>query len=76
MRVHFSTVIRSKSDAERQPWLLYTSFNEDAIEKVTSRIQARDVAAKQAFIEVLVIETDVRNGLDFGLKCIGVSIQY
>ena len=47
--------------------LLY-SGTESGIEEVSDLIQSLDVPKKQVFIEVLVIETDVRKGLDFGLE--------
>lgn len=47
--------------------LVYTA---NSIEKnhVESLIKRLDVPLKQVFIEVLVIETDVRKGLDFGVE--------
>lgn len=47
--------------------LVYTG-PESGIEELTELIQSLDVPQKQIFIEVLVIETDVRSGLEFGLE--------
>ena len=47
--------------------LLY-SGTEEGIESLTDLIKSLDVPKKQVFIEVLVIETDVRKGLEFGLE--------
>ncbi|WP_041418830.1 secretin N-terminal domain-containing protein [Simkania negevensis] len=41
---------------------------QDGTEELTDLIQSLDVPQKQIFIEVLVIETDVKNLLDFGLE--------
>jgi len=47
--------------------LVYTG-PEDGTQELTDLIQSLDVPQKQIFIEVLVIETDVKNLLDFGLE--------
>ncbi|MCB1084108.1 MAG: type II secretion system protein GspD, partial [Simkania sp.] len=47
--------------------ILY-SGTENGIDELTELIQTLDVPKKQVFIEVLVIETDVRKGLEFGLE--------
>ncbi|MBF5059656.1 secretin N-terminal domain-containing protein [Candidatus Neptunochlamydia vexilliferae] len=47
--------------------LLY-SGTADGIEALTDLVKSLDVPKKQVFIEVLVIETDVRKGLEFGLE--------
>jgi len=47
--------------------ILY-SGTENGIDELTDLIQTLDVPKKQVFIEVLVIETDVRKGLEFGLE--------
>ncbi|MCB1116588.1 MAG: type II secretion system protein GspD [Chlamydiia bacterium] len=47
--------------------LLY-SGTEEGIGELTELIQSLDVPKKQVFIEVLVIETDVKKGLEFGLE--------
>lgn len=44
------------------------SGTEEGMESLTHLIQRLDVPKKQVFIEVLVIETDVRKGLEFGLE--------
>ncbi|QVL56798.1 MAG: hypothetical protein KFB93_05285 [Simkaniaceae bacterium] len=54
--------------------LLY-SGSEDGIDELTELIQSLDVPKKQVFIEVLVIETDVKKGLEFGLEW-GAGGQY
>ncbi len=54
--------------------ILY-SGSEDGIDELTDLIQSLDVPKKQVFIEVLVIETDVRKGLEFGLEW-GAGGQY
>ena len=47
--------------------ILY-SGTEEGIEELSSLINSLDVQKKQVFIEVLVIETDVKNGQEFGLE--------
>ena len=47
--------------------LLYSGTDE-GIEGLTDLVKSLDVPKKQVFIEVLVIETDVRKGLEFGLE--------
>ncbi|MCB1110143.1 MAG: hypothetical protein KDK64_04125 [Chlamydiia bacterium] len=54
--------------------ILY-SGTEEGIEELTALIASLDVPKKQVFIEVLVIETDVRKGLEFGLEW-GAGGQY
>ncbi len=54
--------------------ILYSGTAE-GIEELTSLISSLDVPKKQVFIEVLVIETDVRKGLEFGLEW-GAGGQY
>ena len=54
--------------------ILYSGTAE-GIEDLTSLISSLDVPKKQVFIEVLVIETDVRKGLEFGLEW-GAGGQY
>jgi len=50
--------------------LLY-SGNQDSIEELSELIGSVDIAQKQVFIEVLVIETDIKSSLDFGLEWAG-----
>jgi len=47
---------------------LFFSGSESTLEKLSDLIKSLDQPLKQVFIEVLVIETDVRNSLDFGLQ--------
>ncbi len=47
--------------------LIYSGSEEEAKE-LKELILSLDVPKKQIFIEVLVIETDVKNGLEFGLE--------
>ena len=47
--------------------LLYLGKEED-LSELTQLIQALDKPKKQVFIEVLVVETDLENSLDFGLQ--------
>lgn len=47
--------------------ILY-SGTEEGIDQLSSLISTLDVPKKQVFIEVLVIETDVKNGQEFGLE--------
>lgn len=47
--------------------MLY-SGTDSGIDELTTLIQTLDIPKKQVFIEVLVIETDVRKGLEFGLE--------
>ena len=47
--------------------LIYSGSQEE-IEELQELISSLDVPKKQIFIEVLVIETDVKNGLEFGLE--------
>ena len=54
--------------------ILYSGTVE-GIEELTSLISSLDVPKKQVFIEVLVIETDVKKGLEFGLEW-GAGGQY
>ncbi|MEM7175649.1 MAG: secretin N-terminal domain-containing protein, partial [Chlamydiota bacterium] len=54
--------------------LLY-SGRADGIQELTQLIQALDKPKKQVFIEVLVIETELKNSLEFGLQW-GSAGQY
>jgi type III secretion protein C len=47
---------------------LFFTGSEKAIEKVCDLIKNLDTPLKQVFIEVLVIETNINNSLDFGLQ--------
>jgi type III secretion protein C len=47
---------------------LFFSGSDTSIEKVTKLIDSLDTALKQVLIEVLVIETSLKNSLDFGLE--------
>jgi type III secretion protein C len=47
---------------------LFFSGSEAAIEKVSKLIESLDVALKQVLIEILVVETSLKNSLDFGLE--------
>ncbi len=47
---------------------LLASGDEESIASLKRLIESIDVPLKQVFIEVLVIETDVRGSLDFGLE--------
>ena len=53
---------------------LLCSGDEETIQSLRKLIESVDTALKQVFIEVLVIETDVSSGLEFGLQW-GVSGQ-
>ena len=66
--------IQSMQWMESTNSLVY-SAKESTVEKLITIIETLDVPKKQVFIEVLVIETDVRNGLDFGLEW-GAGGQY
>lgn len=59
--------INSMQWAQSTNSLIYTG-PPDGIRELTDLIQSLDVPQKQIFIEVLVIETDVKNLLDFGLE--------
>ena len=59
--------IKSMQWIESTNSLVY-SASERAVDKLTTIIESLDVPKKQVFIEILVIETDVRDGLDFGLE--------
>src|SRR3990167_3878626 len=50
--------------------ILY-SGSEEGISQLTTLLKSLDVPKKQVFIEVLVIETDVKSGLEFGLEWAG-----
>ena len=50
--------------------ILY-SGSEEGINQLTTLLKSLDVPKKQVFIEVLVIETDVKSGLEFGLEWAG-----
>ncbi len=47
---------------------LFCSSDEETLQDVRRLVDSLDVPLRQVFIEVLVIETDVRKGLDFGLQ--------
>jgi type III secretion protein C len=47
---------------------LVCSGNPESLVKVKHLIESLDVPLRQVFIEVLVIETDIRKGIDFGLQ--------
>lgn len=47
---------------------LFFSGNSSSIEKICKLVDSLDTALKQVLIEVLVIETSLRNSLDFGLE--------
>ena len=47
---------------------LLCSGDEETIQSLRKLIESVDTALKQVFIEILVIETDVSNGLEFGLQ--------
>ncbi len=66
--------IESMQWVESTNSILY-SGTEEGIEELTSLISSLDVPKKQVFIEVLVIETDVKKGLEFGLEW-GAGGQY
>ena len=57
MRVHFSTVMLCNSLAEKQPRLLYTSFNEDAIELKRTDYEASN--GKEIFLSLEDAENDI-----------------
>lgn len=63
----FAKAIRSMQWISSTNSLLY-SGTPKAIDHLTKLISSLDVQKKQVFIEVLVVETDVKNGLDFGLE--------
>lgn len=54
---------------------LLFSGDDQAVTELTALIASLDVPLRQVFIEILVIETDVQKGLDFGLQW-AVSGQY
>ncbi len=72
--VELVKAIQSMQWMESTNSLVY-SANEKACNKLKTIIESLDVPKKQVFIEILVIETDVRNGLDFGLEW-GAGGQY
>jgi type III secretion protein C len=47
---------------------LFFSGSEDSIGKICALVKNLDTPLKQVFIEILVIETDIKNSLDFGLQ--------
>ena len=61
------TSIESMQWIESTNSLLF-SGTADGIEELNALIASLDVPKKQVFIEVLVIETDVKKGLEFGLE--------
>lgn len=61
------TAIDSMQWVQSTNSILYTGA-EEGIDELTELIQSLDVPKKQVFIEVLVIETDVKKGLEFGLE--------
>lgn len=62
--------IKSMQWVESTNSMLYSGSSK-AITGLTNLIKSIDVPQKQVFIEVLVIETDVKNGLEFGLQWAG-----
>lgn len=46
---------------------LFFSCNEEIHQRLTSLIEKLDTPLKQVYVEVLVIETDVNNGAEFGV---------
>ncbi|PCI77023.1 hypothetical protein COB21_03630, partial [Candidatus Aerophobetes bacterium] len=65
-KANFAKAIRSMQWISSTNSILY-SGTPTAITQLTQLIKTLDVQKKQVFIEVLVVETDVKNGLDFGL---------
>lgn len=47
---------------------LLCSGDESTLESLKSLVASLDIPLRQVFIEILVIETDVRKGVDFGLQ--------
>jgi type III secretion protein C len=47
---------------------LITTGTEDAIKRVKKLIEEIDIPLRQVFVEVLIIETEMSNQLDFGLR--------
>jgi type III secretion protein C len=47
---------------------LFFSGSEDSMAKISTLIKNLDTPLRQVFIEILVIETDIKNSLDFGLQ--------
>jgi type III secretion protein C len=54
---------------------LLCSGDEATLESLKSLVSSLDIPLRQVFIEILVIETDVRKGLDFGLQW-GIGGKY
>ncbi|MEC8307188.1 MAG: hypothetical protein VXZ72_05030, partial [Chlamydiota bacterium] len=63
----FFDAIKSLQWVESTNSLLY-SGSKKGREQLTQLLRSLDVPKKQVFIEVLVVETDVKNGRDFGLE--------
>jgi type III secretion protein C len=60
------------SDIQSIQWMkstnsLLVSCEEETSQEIQSLIQSVDVPQKQVFIEVLVVETTIKNGLEFGV---------
>lgn len=69
----FSSSSDLKRGIDAMQWIESTnsillSGKQEVISRLISIIQNLDQQQKQVFIEVLVIETNIRNGLDFGLE--------
>lgn len=47
--------------------------SEDAVGKVVRLVEDLDTPPKQVFIEVLIIDTDIRNSLDYGVEWIALA---
>ncbi len=47
---------------------LFFSGSEESMGKISTLLKNLDTPLKQVFIEILVIETDIKNSLDFGLQ--------
>lgn len=65
-----------KNTIESIQWIsstnsLFFSGTAESLTKTVDLIKSLDTPLQQVFIEVLVLETSVKNGLDFGLKWAG-----
>ncbi len=65
--IDFTNSMKSMQWIEGTNSLLFSGKN-STVEKINSLIKNLDIPLKQVFIEVLVLETDVKNGMEFGLE--------
>ncbi len=73
LRSHPDTPLKLLNAIQSMQWVKATnsilcSGDEETLSGLKKLIESLDIPLKQVFIEVLVIETDVRKSMDFGLE--------